>query len=184
MAGALSIAQFSGDWGHGVCGPWGCGPPTQALIACHLAWLVILTPPAVLLSRRTARPHRRLGMAFVLVALAALLAVILYQRATWWSSASQWQRPFFWQRCGFCIVTAIDLPIVQTLVVGVLLIAGPPRRARTRPGDEQLAEETGRGTLIRADRNSEATWLIGPELVKSTEKGCSQSDCGRASREV
>ena len=44
LFGSLSVANLPGDWGHGICGPWGCGPPMQALVACHFAWLVVLAP--------------------------------------------------------------------------------------------------------------------------------------------
>lgn len=130
MAAVLSLARWSGDWGHGVCGPWGCGPPTQALISCHLAWLVFLTPPAVLLLRRTTHFQRRLGLFLILVAAVGLLSVVAYEWATWWPDAGEWQRAFFWQRCGFCIATAIDFPVLQTLAVGILLLVGSLRRTQ------------------------------------------------------
>ena len=139
LVGTLSIAQWPGNWGHGICGPWGCGPPMQALVSCHLAWLVFLTPPAVLLLRQGRFSPRRLGLALILMAVVALLSVIAYQRATWWPDASEWQRPFFWQRCGFCIVTAIDFPIVQTLAIGALLLFGSLRRVPQASGGELIA---------------------------------------------
>jgi hypothetical protein len=39
---ALSITNLPGNWGHSVCGVWGCGPPTQVLVGCHLAWFAVL----------------------------------------------------------------------------------------------------------------------------------------------
>jgi hypothetical protein len=121
LAAALSLTQWSGDWSHGVCGPWGCGPPTQALVSCHLAWLIFLTPPAVLLAPRNFRRRRRLALFLILAAAMALFSIVGHQWATWWPDAAQWQRAYFWQRCGFCIATAVDLPILQTMAIGVLL---------------------------------------------------------------
>ena len=51
MAGALSVADFALGSTHSINGPWGCDPPTQALVASRLAWLVGLIPPAVFLGR-------------------------------------------------------------------------------------------------------------------------------------
>ncbi len=30
---------------HSVCGPWGCGPPTGALVTAHADWLAMIGPP-------------------------------------------------------------------------------------------------------------------------------------------
>ena len=43
--GALSLANLPGEYGHSLCGPWGCLPPLQALAAMHLFWVVVLGPP-------------------------------------------------------------------------------------------------------------------------------------------
>lgn len=109
---------------HGICGPWGCGPPTQALIACHLAWMVVLMPPAAWLAwsgSASKRMIRKIGMLLILIAGAAILAIIAGQRITWWQQAEPWQRQYFWQRCGFWLAAAVDLPITQSLIVGVVL---------------------------------------------------------------
>ncbi len=150
MAAVLSLAQWSGDWGHGVCGPWGCGPPTQALISCHLAWLVFLTPPAVLLLRRTTHFQRRLGLFLILVAAVGLLSVVAYEWATWWPDAREWQRTFFWQRCGFCIATAIDFPVLQTLAIGILLLVGSLRRTQPNADNITAPDMAADGAIIEA----------------------------------
>jgi len=136
MGLTLSITLWPGNWGHGVCGPWGCGPAMQVLVACHLTWLVALTPPTVFLLRRSDRTRRRTGLVLIALSLVALLAVIVYQRLVWWPAASEWQQPFFWQRCGFVVVTAVDFPLVQTLLVGTVLSAFSLRRkqAAVQPG--------------------------------------------------
>lgn len=122
LAGALSVANLPWDLGHAICGPWGCGPPVQALVACHLAWFVALVPPAVLLVRWR-RPSgtmlRRVGLLLVALAGAVLMAIVIYERLVWWPEASELQQAYFWQRYGFAIATAVDVPVVQVLVVGL-----------------------------------------------------------------
>ncbi len=128
LLASLSVAKLPGDWGHGICGAWGCGPPAQALAACHLAWLVVLTPPVAFVIRRSRQAQFRTGLLLLLVSVALLLAVIAYQRVVWWPEASEWQRSFFWQRCGFCLATTVDIPILQMLGLGLLLLCLPLSR--------------------------------------------------------
>jgi hypothetical protein len=51
LAGTLSIASLPGDWGNSICGAWGCGPPLQALVACHASWVVVLIPAGMSIRR-------------------------------------------------------------------------------------------------------------------------------------
>lgn len=127
LLAALSIRDLPGDWGHSICGAWGCGPPLQALLACHFAWLVVLAPSAALLVRSARMPDqilRRLGVVLCVAATVFVTAVVIYQRVAWWPSANEWQREFFWHRCGFVLATTVDLPVAQVLLVGVYLTLG------------------------------------------------------------
>ena len=136
LLGSLMIAQAPGDWGHPICGPWGCGPPLQSLVACHLAWLVAILPPAVLLVRSVSvKQHARrwLGGLLVMSAIVGLCVVVGQQHAGWWQNASERQRPYFWHRCGFVAATSVDLPMVQCLAAGGLLLGWPSRRADHQP---------------------------------------------------
>ncbi len=124
LAGALSLAGLPASSSHSICGPWGCGPPTQVLVACHLAWLVAMVPPAILLARWQQRPSRLVratGLLMIMLSIAVLLMMLTYQGMVWWPQAGQWQRPYFWHRYGFSIATTVDVPIVQTLLVGTWL---------------------------------------------------------------
>ncbi len=128
LLGSLSIATLPGDWGHAFCGPWGCGPTIQALVACHLSWLIILLPAAVLFarsSRISPQLVRRTGTMLLLGAIIGLLTIVVYQRLIWLPAASDFQRPYFWQRCGFVIATSIDLPLLQLLLAGIALRLWP-----------------------------------------------------------
>ncbi|MGD9858244.1 MAG: hypothetical protein AB7U20_25160 [Planctomycetaceae bacterium] len=133
MIGALSISAWPGDWGHGICGPWGCGPPLQALIACHLAWLVALAPIAQWLvhsTRVSNRMLRSIGQLAAGAALAGLAVVLAHQYFVWWPQTSEFQRPYFWQRYAFTIATMVDVPFVQLLVFGIATAAARSKRSR------------------------------------------------------
>lgn len=125
LFGAVSIAKVPGDWGHSVCGPWGCGPPTQALVGCHLAWVILLAPLAISLGPMrsiTSVDRLRIGEALICVGFLLLASVVVYQFVTWWPDVSDWQRKFIWQRLGFVIATNVELPMVQMILVGAILI--------------------------------------------------------------
>ncbi len=68
---------------HSNCRPWGCGPPTSALIAWHGFWLVLAIPPSIVL-RRTMSPRRLriVGLLFITVATFSLIALALREAAT------------------------------------------------------------------------------------------------------
>jgi hypothetical protein len=144
LLASLSVARLPGDWGHGICGAWGCGPPTQALVACHLAWLVALTPPVAFIMYRGRRAQWRAGSLLTVLSIAALLALIAYQRMVWWPEANEWQRSFFWQRCGFCLATSVDVPILQMLGLGLLLLCFAPSRRWQKESPHPGEHETTR----------------------------------------
>lgn len=140
LAVVLSIANWRGDWGHSICGPWGCGPPLQALLACHLAWLVILLPPVAMLiysARVPVNVLRRIGILLCVAAALFVAAVVIYERLAWWPSANEWQRDYFWHRCGFVLATMFDLPVAQVLLLGLYL-----HSQRPEPNVKQLTEPT------------------------------------------
>ena len=123
LTGTLSIANWPGDWGHSVCGAWGCGPPLQALVACHVAWLVVLIPPA-LITRRfvTTRTLRLAAASMLLFAITGALVIATHQYLTWLALASEWQRPFYYQRVGFVILTMIEMPILELAGLSTLIL--------------------------------------------------------------
>lgn len=124
LAIVLSIASWPGDWGHALCGPWGCGPPLQALLACHLAWLVVLVPPAMALVQSPRVPRhllQHIGTALTMAGIMLLLGLIAHELVVWWSMSGEWQRGYFWQRCGFVLATTVDVPTVELLLVGTYI---------------------------------------------------------------
>ncbi|MGE3239498.1 MAG: hypothetical protein AB7G28_01270 [Pirellulales bacterium] len=120
----LSIANLSGNWGHAICGPWGCGPPLQALISCHLSWFVVLVPAVVLFQKSgwlSGHSLRRIGTTLCVASVAMLVAIIVYERLTWWPLVGESQRDFFWNRCGFVVATTVDVPTLQLFAIGAYL---------------------------------------------------------------
>src|SRR5690606_36928829 len=111
---------------HGVCGPWGCGPPVQTLIACHLGWLVELSPVAVLVPMHLSTVSRRVaGWTLIAVGLVRLAALSVYEALTWLPHAPPFMRSYYGHRCLFSVATMTDAPIVQLIILGVVfLIAG------------------------------------------------------------
>jgi hypothetical protein len=54
-----------------------------------------------------------------LIGASLLLTVVVYQRVMWWPAVSEMQQKYFWQRCGFIVVTSVDVPILPMMVVGL-----------------------------------------------------------------
>jgi hypothetical protein len=99
----------------------------------RMAWLVAMVPPALLLTywqQRSSRLARATGLMMIMLAIAVLLMMLTYQGLVWWPQAGQWQRSYFWHRYGFSIATTVDVPIVQTLLIGMWL-RFPCRSAQT-----------------------------------------------------
>ncbi len=125
---SLSIANWRGDWGHGICGPWGCGPPLQALVGCHTAWLVFLLPLALIATNSLAPKLRNLiGLVAVVFAVSGLLGVVGYEYSTSQRASVEWRQNYFWQRVGFSVITLVDLPLLELLLAGLIMTIRLPR---------------------------------------------------------
>lgn len=109
---------------HSVCGPWGCGPETSALIAMHTGWLAVIGPPLFYLPLRMKCSRlaiRRMSVCLFSAGLTGILAIVAWQWLVWLPQAGAWSKDYIWQRCGFAVVTAVDLPLIPLLVVSGLL---------------------------------------------------------------
>ncbi len=149
LLAALSITNSPGNWGHSVCGVWGCGPPTQVLVGCHLAWLIVLIPLAMIVSRsfhRTIGPPQHFGKILCVVGAILVMTVVMYQWATWLPAVSDWQRKYFLQRCGFTIATCVEIPMLQLLAIGLVMIR-QGRRSSVLPTKSAFSPETGEARL-------------------------------------
>ncbi len=120
LYGALSLAHIPGDWGHALCGPWGCAPPLQALISCHLAWLVFLLPPAMLTVSWLPKPARAwFGSVLLLVGCGLVIGLAAKEALFWLQEADPEFSKYLPQRVGFVFATNVDLPAWQLIVVGI-----------------------------------------------------------------
>lgn len=120
---ATQMQSVGGDK-HSLCGPWGCGPSIGALLTLHLGWLALLAPPLIYFPLRLQVSRKaviRLTWLLVLVGTIGLLTIVAWQWLVWLPNAREWTRPYIWQRCGFAIATAVDFPLVQLILIGVVL---------------------------------------------------------------
>ena len=138
VLGSLQSKLLVSASAHSVCGPWGCGPETAALVAMHAGWLAVIGPPLfyfpIRLKWQRAAYHR-LSLGLFASGLAGVLAIVAWQWLVWLPQAGPGSKDYIWQRCGFAVVTTVDLPLLQFLLVAVLLWATAAlgeRTARTR----------------------------------------------------
>lgn len=155
LFGALSMAVMPLDWGHSVCGIWGCGPPTHVLAACHLSWLVILTPLSALVATRFSAPTV-VRTAFFLVAgsVAVMLSFLAYEAITWLPQSNSFQAGFFWRRWLFVMVTMVDVPVFETLLLGLILIA--PALLRNKRGARRAYSQSSQVDTEQSQKTFDA----------------------------
>lgn len=119
LFGVLQLYRLPDAAGHSICGPWGCGPPIQALAACHGFWLVLFSLPTGLLCRRLdPRTLRRTGLLLVAGGILGLAGIAVWEGIHWWPRASEFQRHYIVQRYLFVVATLVDVPVVEIVIVG------------------------------------------------------------------
>jgi len=154
LTGTLSIANWPGDWGHSICGAWGCGPPLQALLACHCSWLVVFVPVALLLTRKVSI-HTAIRGASVILAIILLITttIAIHEYLTWKLQVSPWQQQYYWHRVGFVILTTIEVPLLELagLATGVLLWAMIVGKTDNRRGNVDLPTSPARYESVEGD---------------------------------
>lgn len=122
ILGALRANGLFSDSAYSVCGPWGCGPPTNSLLAVHLGWLAAIAPPAIYIAWRlpfSGRTIRRFAYGLMFVGLVGLSSIVAWQWFVWLPGTNESFRPYIWQRCFFALATAIDLPFAQIVLTSI-----------------------------------------------------------------
>ena len=124
VLGSLQSKFLVSASAHSVCGPWGCGPETAALVAMHAGWLAFMGPPLIYLPLRLKLQNsaiRKLAFGMFLTGLTGVLAIVAWQWLVWLPQAGPWSKDYIWQRCGFAVVTAIDWPLIPLLILSAIL---------------------------------------------------------------
>jgi hypothetical protein len=119
--GALSLGSLPGEFGHSLCGPWGCLPPLQALASMHLLWALVLLP-FVAWGLMKGKPHQ-LHLAGELLFFGALLGIIVVagrDLLTWLPTVPSHVQTYWPRRALYTIVTLSDVPLVQGLIAGAI----------------------------------------------------------------
>ena len=121
--GVLMLHQLPGDLTHDLCGPWGCFPPVQALLAMHALWVLLLAPPVVWAAwRLPARRLRFAGKLLLALSLAVLLGVVGHEYTQWYQHTPEEFRKYFPHRVGYAVATLSDVPAVQGVIAGAALL--------------------------------------------------------------
>ena len=121
---SLQSGQLVSETAHSVCGPWGCGPETGALIAMNAGWLAVIGPPLIYFPLRLKWSNsaiRRLSIGLFLAGFTGVLVIVAWQWLVWLPNAGERSKDYIWQRCGFAVVTAVDWPVIPLLILSVLL---------------------------------------------------------------
>jgi hypothetical protein len=131
--GALCVARIPGDFGHSLCGPWGCLPPLQALAAMHLLWVVVLLPVvAWALARWPGRPLAFAGKVLFGLSLVTIVVAAGWDLLVWLPSTPAGFHPYWARRCLFTLLMLSDIPLFQGLCAGAACWAVGAWRARPR----------------------------------------------------
>ena len=152
VVAAMSVAIIPYDFGESLCGVWGCFPSIPALAAMHLIWGVMLG--AAIWGVRRWRPTALWPVGLVLFfGAGAALAIVIGRDLPAWldmvgtESSRHWPR-----RVGYKLATMTDVPLVQSLVAGVVcvVLGRRPRGIRGVGAGEGL----GREGCIGVDRTT------------------------------
>ncbi len=134
LYGGLQLNRL--DLGHSICGPWGCGPPTSALLAVHTGWLLAILPLAILLPQLKSNwPWKMIGAILLASAAVTVVGVGFADHLGWRKLAGDRASEYAWQRFCFHIATLYWFPMVQVGLLGAAMTFRPrkPRPPTTQP---------------------------------------------------
>lgn len=123
--GILSVQEWNVSWAHAICGPWGCGPTAQSLLAYHGFWLSLLGGGAVLLGiEAPASALRATGYWLVGIGILLMAAIGAWDMWNWLPQTTTAHSQYLWQRYLFSVATQSDIPAIQCILVGIGLVTG------------------------------------------------------------
>lgn len=117
MFASLQTEQL--NLGHDFCGPWGCGPPTEAILGIHLFWIAFVFPPVIYFAFAIAMPWRTIGLMMVGSAILGMIGFGIYDYLG--TNGSFYDAGFVWQRYLLSLASLADVPLVQVMLAGIFL---------------------------------------------------------------
>lgn len=117
--GALSLSYVRSSWSGVLCGPWGCTAPLEAIVACHLAWLLVLLPGVAAIRQFGSSRHLKIAGRGLLGC--ALLGMLLLWINQFRSNSFSWF-PHMWKLTGLAIISEVDFPVVPSLLTGIVTL--------------------------------------------------------------
>lgn len=140
ISAASHLHRLTGPISVSLCGPWGCTGPTEALLAYHAVWLMVLLPPGFvagwLLSQDDAR---RWGWSLVGAGLTGSAILFGWGSIEWLLQASEPHLSLWFRRGLFVMVDQSDVPVVQIMLSGVACLVA----AQVRSGLCRTMAQTG-----------------------------------------
>ena len=137
--GSLQVHRMDLHLGHGLCGPWGCGPPLEAAIGFHLFWITILLPATIGVGLYLSNSKSRdVGRILLLVAVVMTLGIVGYDVIT--HAIQSRTIGYVFRRGLLTLVTTIDVPMMQLVAAGALLryYFGRKTPTEARPDEDPL----------------------------------------------
>jgi hypothetical protein len=127
LGGALSLLRVGTREGYAesdaLCGPWGCLPPTAALVSMHGFWLMVLLLLSGL-SIGLLEPKRLGQVARILISagILGLVAFVCWSIFSWQQIYGDMSARTFARRFLHLLVTNTDWPVVQCVLAGMVLV--------------------------------------------------------------
>ena len=129
LFGVLQVGRIEGIIGHRLCGPWGCGPPGEALICYHGFWAVLLWPMAVLVGLRAPQASvRQVGLGLFTAGLLVTVGIMAWGAIDWMAGVGATRHQYVVQRAVFVLATMVDVPALQLAGAGLLCYVVGRRR--------------------------------------------------------
>ncbi len=130
--GILAIERISGDFGRALCGPWGCLPPLQALVAMHGFWTMVALPPTLwLLANLSPLRLQLIGTGALTAGLVGLTVVVARDLLAWSEVAAHFWR-YAAARAACTMAMTTDMPFGQLALAGGVLWWTGRRHASVR----------------------------------------------------